>query len=496
MRLTSLRSRLITWYITTGALVVICVAALLGAVTSGMLAYEGREALLAAARQIPALAASYHAQRQSNYAFDAYLVGRLAPLPVLTHTELQSAPHFLPRHGNHRGWPNQNLVVRMLMVEIHPLDVVYDGTRTTIFVAPSFYQRYVESYVVLMLVVAVVVIVASWRMALVVAASSLDPLLRTTAALNRFGDGDFTPASVSTNDTSEVGDLAKAYNRAVQQITRALDERSHASAEMRQFVADAGHQLRTPLTVVIGYLSSMAARSPCEAEPVQLAKMLNQSRRMKTLIDELITLARLEHVAPLQETSFDVNSIARELPQAFSPEDQQRLHVELSSTPLIIRAAETEFREALVALTDNAVKYGAAGPVTICVGRADDQCEIAVRDRGPGFSSEDLASAFDRFYRGAASEGTIGTGLGLAIAAKVVARAGGVIELANEPAGGAVCVIRVPLMLSAPEPALRTVTISPGACTAMRAPRSRHDALSTIAKSHTALTLRDGGERR
>ncbi|MGA7094716.1 MAG: HAMP domain-containing sensor histidine kinase [Candidatus Cybelea sp.] len=471
--MTSLRSRLITWYITTGALVVLCVAALSGAVTGRMLAYEGRAALLSAARQIPALAATYYPQRRGGYGFDAYLARRLAPLPVLTHTELESAPHFPPHRGNHRGWLDQNLAVRMLMAEIHPLDVVYDGTRTTIFVAPSFYQRYVESYVVLMLVVAVVVIVASWRMALVVAANSLDPLLRTTAALNRFGDGDFTPASVSTNDTSEVGDLAKAYNRAVQQITRALDERSHASAEMRQFVADAGHQLRTPLTVVIGYLSSMVARSPCEVDPAQLAKMLNQSRRMKMLIDELIMLARLEHVAPLQETFVDVNGIVRELPQAFSPEDQQRLHVELSPTPLTIHAADTEFREALVALTDNAVKYGADGPVTICVGRAGGQCEIAVRDRGPGFSSEDLASAFDRFYRGAASEGTIGTGLGLAIAAKVVARAGGVIELANLQDGGAVSVIRVPLRQSASEPALRTMTIGPGARTSMRSPRSR-----------------------
>ena len=280
---------------------------------------------------------------------------------------------------------------------------------------------------------------------MVVAASSLDPLLRTTAALNRFGDGDFTPASVSTNDTSEVGELAKAYNRAVRQITRALDERSQASAEMRQFVADAGHQLRTPLTVVIGYLSSMAARNTSETDPSQVAKMLAQSRRMKTLIDDLIVLARLEHVAPLRERAFDVNDVVSELPQAFSLEDQRRLHVELSSSPLIVHAADTEFREALVALTENAVKYGGDGAVTISVGRSGDQCEVVVRDGGPGFSSRDLESAFDRFYRGAASEGTVGTGLGLSIAAKVIARAQGVIELFNLKGGGAGCVIRVPL---------------------------------------------------
>lgn len=446
MRLTSLRGRLITWYITTGTLVVICFAVLIGAVTSGMLAYQAREAMLSAARQIPALAATYRLQQQDVRGLDVYLEKRLAPLPVLTHTDRQ----FLsPRRGAHRGFPSQNFIVRIFIAEIHPIDVAYDGTHTAIFIAPSFYERFVDYYIVAMLIVAVIIIAASWRMALIVAANSLDPLLRTTAALNRFGDGDFTPASVSTNDTSEVGELAQAYNRAVRQITRALDERAQASAEMRQFVADAGHQLRTPLTVVIGYLSAMAARNPCEADPAQVARMLTQSRRMKRLIDELIVLARLEHVAPLPETSFDVNEVVRELPQAFSPEDQRRLRVELSPAPLTVHAADTEFREALVALTDNAVKYGGDGPVTISVGRAGQQCEIVVRDRGPGFSSQDFKSAFDRFYRGSASEGTIGTGLGLAIAAKVIARAKGAIELCNVQGGGAGCVIRVPLATQA-----------------------------------------------
>ncbi len=441
MRVASLRNRLITWYIMTGALVVLCLAALIAAVTGEMLAYQGREAMSSAARQIPALATAFRSQHGNVHAFDAYLAQRLAPLPVLTHTEDRSVPHHGPRHA----WPGQNVIVRMLMEKIRPIDVAHGGTRTTVFVAPSFYERSVEYYLLAMLVLAIVVIAASWRIAIVVAANSLDPLLRTTAALNRFGEGDFTPASVSTNDTSEVGELARAYNRAVRQITRALDERSQASAEMRQFVADAGHQLRTPLTVIIGYLSSMATRTPCEAAPEQVAKMLSQSRRMKTLIDELITLARLEHVAPLQESSFDVNDVVRELPLSFSPGEQRRLHVVLSSSPLTVHAADTEFREALVALTDNAVKYGGDGPVTVSVGRADGQCEITVCDGGPGFSKEDLKSAFDRFYRGTASEGITGTGLGLAIAAKVVARARGAIRLCNLQGGGAACVIRMPL---------------------------------------------------
>jgi two-component system, OmpR family, sensor kinase len=426
----------------TGAALVLCFGTLVAVVIGETLSYQAREAMLSAQRQIPALAMQYRSQHGTIVGLDSYLAQRLAPLPVRTHT---NAAPGLEHRGPPRRPPSANILVRLLMAEIRPVDVNYDGVHTTIFVPPSFYQRFVEYYLAAMAIIAVAVIGVAWRVAIVVAANSLEPLLRTTAALNRFGEGDFTPATVSTNDTTEVGDLAQAYNRAVQQITRALNERALASAEMRQFVADAGHQLRTPLTVVIGYLSSMATRGLRESDSASIATMLAQSRRMKTLIDDLIMLARLEHVAPLPETSFDVNDIARELPRAFPPEVQPRLSVQLSSTPLNVQAAPAEFREALVALADNAIKYGGNASVTVSANGHDKECEIAVRDGGPGFSNEDLNFAFDRFYRGSASQGTTGTGLGLAIAAKAVARARGIIHLCNLHGGGAECVIRIPL---------------------------------------------------
>jgi signal transduction histidine kinase len=445
--LASLRSRLITWYITTGALVVLCLAALTAVLGTQMLAYQGHEALLSASRQVPALAAPYAAEHPGDLrGLDTYLDEHLAPLPVVTHTEDRfGAPHRGDRRGPPRGPFNTNIVMRLLMDEVRPMDVSHDDVRTLLFVAPAFYARALEFYAVAMLLVAAVVIVAAWRIAIVVAANSLDPLLSTTAALNRFGDGDFTPASVSANNTIEVSELAHAYNRAVEQITRALDERARASAEMRQFVADAGHQLRTPLTVIMGYLSSMATRTRDETTAVPIGKMLDQSRRMKTLIDELIVLARLEHAAPLKETTFDVRDVAREIPNAFAAEAQRRIGVAVGPAPVLVSAAESEFREALIALTDNAVKYAGGAPITIEVRRVDGWCEITVADRGIGFSGDDIRSGFDRFYRGETSEGTSGTGLGLSIAAKVVERAGGSIELRNRDDGGALCVIRLPI---------------------------------------------------
>lgn len=442
MHLPSLRSRLIAWHVTSGALIVLCCAALVGIVMSEALSYQARQAMNSAARQIPVLAASYDWQRSSPGDIDAYFTARLAPLPIRTHTELfPGAPHLAAPRGPFRA----SFFVRLLMEQVRPLTIEYGAARTTIFINPAFYQRFVEYYFLAMALVAIVVIVAAWRIAIVVASNSLDPLLRTTAALNRFGDGDFTPATVSTTDTSEVGELVQAYNRAVAQITRALDERAKASAEMRQFVADAGHQLRTPLTVIIGYLSAMAARNPNDSYGDAVPAMLGQSRRMKTLIDELILLARLEHVAPIGETVFDLNDVVRDVPHGFSPRDQQRLHLELAGAATPVRAAASELREAVTAVVDNALKYGGQRPITVGLRRYDGLCEITVSDDGPGFSQADLSSAFDRFYRGAASEGIVGTGLGLSIAAKAVQRAGGAIELHNRDDAGAACIIRIPV---------------------------------------------------
>src|SRR6185437_7426143 len=101
-----------------------------------------------------------------------------------------------------------------------------------IFVDPHSLQGLFQRLGLFMLVLAVVVLTAAWRIAVVVAQHTLEPLLRTTEALDRFGSGQFTLVDVRDDDRSELGDLARAYNRAVEQITRALDQRAKAEAEM------------------------------------------------------------------------------------------------------------------------------------------------------------------------------------------------------------------------------------------------------------------------
>jgi signal transduction histidine kinase len=273
--------------------------------------------------------------------------------------------------------------------------------------------------------------IPAFFLARLAAARTLEPLLRTTRALERFGQGDFSPQPVTTRQQTEIGDLARAYNAAVAQITEAFDERSAAMDEMRQFVADAGHQLRTPLTVLMGHVSALHPKTP--RETTVFGNMLAQCRRMKAIIDDLIVLARLEHGEPALY-SVDLARIAAQVASTFHDGGYERVTLRIEgAAPARVNPGEVS--EALSALLENALKYAADGPVDV-VARCDaGQSELYVEDRGPGMTPDDMAHAFDRFYRGDASIGTEGTGLGLAIARRGAERSNGTIRLSNTGSG-------------------------------------------------------------
>jgi signal transduction histidine kinase len=429
---------------------VLCFAALTAVVAGEAVSFQARQAMAGVAAAVPSMLRSYHARFGTYTGVDSYISERLGALPVRTHTEQAGA-------GIRRGPPpsaRETFLVRFLMVQNHPIEFSSPGQRTVIFIEPQWYDGFVLSYGIFVMAIAVVSLGFAWRIAIVVADSTLEPLLRTTAALDRFGHGDFTPAVVSTLDTSEVGDLAQAYNRAVEQITRAFEDRARGSAELRQFVADAGHQLRTPLTVIMGYLSAMASREASAQDTAAFGAMLAQSRRMKGLIDDLIVLARLEHVAPLNEAIVDLNVLCEDAAGAFGRENAGRIAVHKDRRLAEVRISKADITEALIALIDNALKYGSGSAVTIAVRTDQRDAAIEVSDAGPGFSEDDLRFAVDRFYRGSESAHAEGTGLGLSIAAKAVRRAGGHLRLSNRQGGGARCTVHLPLLVSKNEPAV------------------------------------------
>ncbi len=485
----SLRLRLVTWYVTVGAIIVVCAGILSSIAVIEAASYEARQSLADAARQVPALVAAYRAKHKDLDGVDEFLRARFASQGVVAHVLTQprffqltlpppgapkdQGPKFLQKGEVGffaRGGPGPGpvttvtapipfagkpiarmerarapLFVGLLAMAIKPVTASFPDGNAILFVDPARFEGVFGFVGIFVLILAAVILPAAWRIAVTVAENTLEPLVRTTKALNRFGSGDFTPEVVNTRDRSELGELADAYNRAVDQITRAFDERSKTEAEMRQFVADAGHQLRTPLTVIMGYLSGMAQRAETTKQAVTYNTMLTQARRMKWLIDDLITLARLEHLSEPEHAPqyTDLNVICARLPLNFNEDDQQRIRIRSATSSAIVNANEPDLSGALCALVDNALNYAPGSDVDVTLVQDNAHWVVSVADRGPGMTGEDLRGAFDRFYRGAASEGVEGTGLGLPIVRKSIERMGGTILLCNRVGGGLLVTIRL-----------------------------------------------------
>lgn len=443
----SLRARLIAWYVSVGAFIVLFIGVLAAIAMIESVSFRARQAMAAAAQDLPQAIAQYRAKHADMRSIDPFLHQRFRSFGVIVHARA-APPHMLavwpgPPPGNVRYQrfgpgppPDVSMYERLLAIQIKPITASFPSGQAVIFVDPRVLRGLFGKLGLFVLVLAIVVLTAAWRIAVVVAENTLEPLLRTTQALDRFGSGQFTPVDVRPEDRSELGELARAYNRAVGQITRALDERASAEAEMRQFVADAGHQLRTPLTVIMGYVSGMAQRAQSAQEGRRYDAMLVQARRMKDLIDRLITLARLEHAPNATAHSVDLRHVALQVRAAFSEAEQVRITVVSEPSQHFADAGEIDLTEALSALVDNALKYAVQGHVEIAIGDEGDFRTITVADRGPGMTPDDLENAFDRFYRGSASEDTAGTGLGLAIVRKSIERAGGQVRIGNREGGG------------------------------------------------------------
>ncbi|HEY0798174.1 MAG TPA: HAMP domain-containing sensor histidine kinase, partial [Candidatus Baltobacteraceae bacterium] len=317
----SLRIRLVAWYVSIAAVVVLFIALLASAIVFELLSFEAQQSLATAVRHAPAILNTYEQEHPSSDNIETYLREQLASYDVYarvrhngtsTHQESNTRPPGIAGFG-----PPPPFFVRLFALQIRPVLVHYRAGDALLSVDPSRLLRTMGYLWLIVAVFAAVLIGIAWRVAIVVATQTLEPLVRTTRALNRFGDGDFAPEEVRTTDRSEVGALATAFNRAVEQITRAFAERSRTEAEMRQFVADAGHQLRTPLTVVVGHLSAMEAKAESPRQVTVYRSMLAQSRRMRALIDDLITLARLEHGSARSAGTVDINDLCARIPNAF-----------------------------------------------------------------------------------------------------------------------------------------------------------------------------------
>jgi two-component system phosphate regulon sensor histidine kinase PhoR len=230
--------------------------------------------------------------------------------------------------------------------------------------------------------------------------------------------------------------------------------------EMRaDFIANASHELRTPLAALLGFIETL--QGPAKNDPAArdkfLAIMQGQATRMARLIDDLLSLSRIELNAHLQpNTEVDLAPIVRQVAdglQTLARDRDVEIKVAAPAEPLIVLGDRDELIRALENLVENALKYGAAGKrVDITLSRAQTragmpEARVAVRDYGPGIAPEHLPRLTERFYRVdvADSRAQGGTGLGLALVKHVLNRHGGRLTIESTPGAGAAFIMHLPL---------------------------------------------------
>ena len=231
--------------------------------------------------------------------------------------------------------------------------------------------------------------------------------------------------------------------------------------EMRaDFIANASHELRTPLAALLGFIETLqgTAKDDSVARGKFLDIMQGQATRMARLIDDLLSLSRIELNAHLQpNTPVDLPPIVRQVVDGLQTLARDRgvdIKVTIPADPLLVLGDRDELIRALENLVENALKYGAVGKrVDITVSRGQtragtSEARVAVRDYGPGIPPEHLPRLTERFYRVDVTDSRAqgGTGLGLALVKHVLNRHGGRLTIESTLGAGATFTIHLPLL--------------------------------------------------
>ncbi len=330
------------------------------------------------------------------------------------------------------------------LLGIHAAVTHVDGG--VVVVAPDIggFARFLAYYWAIILPVGLLAMLVAWAVGRRITSRAISPLGDVTQALRNIAAGDFTPKPLLSRDT-ELRELTSAYDEVAYRLSAATAERLRNETEMRQFIADAGHELRTPLTVVMGYIEALRGGVVTDPDGVERVydTMLSESRRMRTVIEKLIFLARLERQAPPRNERVDLDDVAKRAIAAVGPSAAGR--IEYAGSAAEIAGDADELAEAVKNVIENALKYAPESPVTVDVSADGGRARLMVRDLGPGMDAQDVERAFDRFYRGDARASAEGSGLGLAIAKRALERAGGTIALGSELGRGTTVTMTFPI---------------------------------------------------
>lgn len=289
----------------------------------------------------------------------------------------------------------------------------------------------------------------------------LRPLWRVTDAAQAIAVGDLEQRSrlpLRLPPQDEIDRLSGSVNEMVSRLIIAEEMQESSEARFRRFFADASHQLRTPLTSLRGFTEIMLRGAKDEPETAQrvLSLMKIEADRMTHLVNDLLTLARLDDVQPLKREYVDLIELGTQEVQQTREQikDGRTISFVLGTEERLgIRADKARIKQLLFILLDNALKHGrqgSDGAITLHLSKRDGRAIMRVIDNGSGIASDELDHVFDSFYRGHRRSASpdaspsIATGLGLTIATAIARAHNGTITAESEQGVGTEFTVMLP----------------------------------------------------
>lgn len=276
------------------------------------------------------------------------------------------------------------------------------------------------------------------------------PLHRMTEVAASIAAGDLSQRVPETDRETEAGQLGSALNRMLEQIEEAFAERERVEARLRQFVADASHELRTPVATLRGYAElyrSGGLRDAGELDDA-MRRTEQEAVRMAGLVDDLLQLARLDQKRPLDVGAVDLGALAEDATRdARAVQPGRSIEVQRNGA-VTVDGDEAQLRQVVSNLLGNALVHTApTSSIEVSTFAQGSTGVLVVRDEGPGMPAEAVTRAFERFYRvdPARSRHQGGSGLGLSIVQAVVEAHHGRVSIESTPETGTTVRVELPL---------------------------------------------------
>jgi len=295
--------------------------------------------------------------------------------------------------------------------------------------------------IALILIVAAILVMA---LSIVVAGRALAPIERLSRAMREIGSERLDERLPGAQRGDEIGELTRSFNDLLARLQEAF-------ARERQFISDASHELKTPLTS-INANAQLLLRWGNRDEAIRresLETIQRESAALAAMVNGMLTLAKADRGDEIPKEPVSLSLVAQEALRNAAPraaEKQLALEFDAPSPSPIVEGDAHLLRQLVSNLVDNAIKFTSSGGVSIHIGEDEGSAWIDVSDTGPGVTDEELAHIFERFYRAdkARSRDVPGTGLGLAIVRSIARVHGGDVEAQRAPSGGTLFRARLP----------------------------------------------------